>query len=493
MTAPSETAAENRRLHYAEHWPVGTVATQLGVHPDVVRRVLGLLEPRPPAPPRPRRVDGYTDFVAETLARYPRLRATRIFDMLCARGYTGSVRTLRSYVSQVRPRPGREVYLRTEPLIGEQAQVDWAHVGEVSVSGGKRALWLFVVVLAWSRAMWGEFVLDTSVHSLLRSLVRAAIYFGGSCRQWLFDNPKIVVLERHGDAIRFHPLLLDLASNFRVQLRLCAVRAANQKGRVERAIRYLRQRFLAGRPVPHHLDAGNRDLLGFLDQVAHARPHPVLAGRTVGDCLAEERGHLLPLPDPLPPTDLVTPVSDDKTASVRFDRNVYSVPAACAERTLSLVADDRAVRILDGATVVAEHRRAWGRRELVESREHRDELLRRKRGAREAKGRDRLRAVTAGIDELYRRWVLAGRNLGNVTAQTLRLLDLYGDALLAEAVAEILARGTSDPGAIAQVCEQRRRARDRPVPVPFDLGAHVPDRDVIPHDLEDYDADRRRR
>lgn len=492
MTVPVETEAEIRRLFHAEHWPVGTIAAQMGVHVDVVRRVLGLLDRVRAAPrPRARRVDPYADFIVETLTRYPRLRATRLWDMVKARGYSGSVRTLRDYVMDVRPRPRHEAYLRTDPLVGEQAQIDWAYAGDVPVPGGRRPLWLFVLVLAWSRALWGEFVLDLSVHSLLRSLARAATHMGGTSRQWLFDNPKTVVIERHGDAVRFHPLLVELAGRLHVQLRVCPPRKPNQKGRVERAIRYLRERFLAGRSIVG-VDEGNRALGAFRDEIALVRPHPTQPGRTVGECFAEERATLLPLPDPMPPTELVMSASADKTAFVRFDRNVYSVPPAHARQTLTLVADDRVVRLLDGSSVVARHVRCWGRRQIVELSEHRAEILARKRGARESKGRDRLRAAIPDIDAIFARWVDAGRNVGNMTARTLKLLDLYGDALVADAVAHVLARGVSDPGALAQVCEQRRRAALRPVPLDVSLGDHVPDRDVIPHDLETYDAQRRR-
>ena len=64
----------------------------------------------------------------ETLARYPRLRATRLYDMIGPRGYEGSVRTLRKHVALVRPTPRSEVFLRTEPMIGEQSQIGRAHV-----------------------------------------------------------------------------------------------------------------------------------------------------------------------------------------------------------------------------------------------------------------------------------------------------------------------------------------------------------------------------
>lgn len=491
MTVGAGVEAEIRRLHHAEHWPVGTISTQLGLHADVVRRVLGLLEPRRVTAPRPRLVDPYAGFIDETLASYPRLRATRLYDMVRARGYPGSVRTLREHVARVRPAPRREAFLRIEPLIGEQAQVDWAHVGKVAVPGGERAIWAFVMVLSWSRAMWAELVFDTTVHSLLRSLTRASVFFGGATRQWLFDNPKIIVLERHGDAVRFHPLLLDLAGRFHVQLRLCAVRKANQKGRVERAIRFLRDRFFAGRTITG-IAQGNRELTTFLAEIGNARPHPILRDRTVASCLAEERGRLLALPEPLPSTDLVTPASIDKTAFARFDTNLYSVPPEYSQRTLTLVADDAAVRLLDGATEVARHARSWGRRQTVELREHRDELIRQRVGASEQKGQDRLRAALPAIDGLFARWVDAGRNVGSLTARTLKLLDIYGPDLLAEAVTEVLASGAHDPGALAHVCEQHRRARNLPVPVAVELGAHVPDREVIPHDLESYDAHGRR-
>lgn len=491
MTVDSEVERQVRRLYYVEHWPVGTIASQLGLHPDVARRVLGLLDPKQPGLPRRRLIDPYVDYIAETLAQYPRLRATRIYDMVSARGFQGGVRTLRAYVRNVRPTPRREAFLRLEPLIGEQAQIDWAYVTKVPVAGGLRSLWLFVMVLSWSRAMWAEFVFDTTAHSLLRSLVRAGTYFGGSTRQWIFDNAKVVVVERYGDAVRFHPLLLDLAGHFHVALRLCAVRAAHQKGRVERAIRFLRDRFLAGRNITG-IEQGNRELAAFLTEIGNARPHPILRERSIADCLAEERERLLHLPDPLPSTDLVVPAAIDKTAFGRLDTNRYSLPARYAQQTLTLVADDAWVRFLDGSVEVARHARSWGRRQVIELPEHREEILRQRAWAAEHRGQGRLRVALPGIDALFARWVDAGRNVGSLTARTLKLLDLYGNDLLAEAVADVLARGMHDPGALAQMCEQRRRAKNQKVPIAVDFGAHVPDREVQPHNLEKYDARRRR-
>lgn len=486
MKSTPELEAEIVRLHYAEHWPVGTIATQLEAHPDQVRRVLGLGAARPPSHLRARIVDPYRPFIDEKLHRYPKLLATRLYDMVRERGFPGSVRTLREHVALVRPRPRRAAYLLTETLLGEVAQIDWAYVGKLAVPGGERALWMFVMVLANSRAMWGEFVIDLTVHSLCRSLVRGSTALGGVARQWLFDNPKVVVLERVGTVARFHPTLLALCAAMRVEPRLCVVRQPRDKGKVERAIRYLRDRFLAGRTIAG-IDEGNRLLARFIAEIAHVRPHPTIAQRTVGDVFADERARLLSLPEPLPETARVEPIQVDSQAFIRLDTNRYSVPSDYASRVLTLFADDGIVRLVDGATVVAEHARSWSRRQIFEKSEHRAQLLVERRAARDLKGRDRIRAVVPAFDRIVERWNLSGSSLGHRVARAIKLLDLYGDHVFASAAADLIARGLADVGALAVACEKYRKDLGRAVPIGLVLPDHLDDADVIPHDLEGYD------
>jgi transposase len=487
MTVSPTVAAEIRRLYHAEHWPRGTIAAQLGVHFDTVVRVLGSFGPKQGTPrPDARVLEAYRPIVDATLERHPRLVATRIHDMLVERGYCGSLRTVRRYVRGARPAPRNEVFLSIETLPGEQAQVDWAHVGSLAVPGGRRPLWAFVMVLAHSRAMWAELVLDMGIQSLRRSLVRASAFFGGSPRQWLFDNAKTVVVERSGDAIRFHPALLELAAHMHVQPRLCAPRKPHEKGKVERAIRYLKDRFFAARTL-HSVAHGNAQLLDFFESIAHRRPHPRWPDRRVADVFDDERPRLLALPAALPETDAVVPVTVDKLAFVRVDTNRYSVPPTYARRALTLVASDATIRLLDGQQEVARHARCWGRNQTLELREHRAPILEEKRKARDLKGRDRLRVEVPEIEAMLARWVDAGRNIGSMIGFTIKLLDAYGAAILREVVADMLARGTHDRGAMAILCEQRRRRTAGPAPLALALGEHVVERDVVPHDLGGYD------
>jgi transposase len=483
MTVERETEVEIRRLYFAEHWKKGTIATQLGVHRDVVERVLGPLGPKS-REPRTSLLDPFHGFVLETLERYPRLVATRIYDMIADRGYQGSLRTLRRFVMSHRPVPRSEVYVRLETLAGEQSQIDWAHVGQLRVKGGVRPLYCFVMLLRHSRAMWAELVLEQTTASLIRSLVRASQHFGGVTHQWLFDNPKSIVAAREGRAIRFQSELVELAGGLHVSLRACRVRKPTDKGGVERGIRYLKTRFFPARTI-YSLQSGNAALLTFLEDIAMKRPHPTQKQRTVADVFAEERERLLPLPAANIPTELVTSVSADKTALVSFDTNRYSVPPEAAHRVLTLVASDIEVRICDGDRVLALHPRSWAKNTTIEMPEHRASILAHKQGARDGKGRDRLRAEVPRANELMRLWLEDGRNVGSLVARTQQLLDLYGASVLAAAVDELLDKGSHDYGALAILCE-RRRTRPRPK-LPIELSPHVIDRDVIPHDIGGYD------
>jgi hypothetical protein len=123
-----EQHAEIRRLHYGEHWKVGTIAAALGVHHDTVRAAIahdtqGLRR----GTCRATMLDPYLPFIRDTLAQYPRLRATRLFEMVRARGYTGSVVQLRRVVHTLRPAATSTVYRRLTTLMGE----DYGETGDM--------------------------------------------------------------------------------------------------------------------------------------------------------------------------------------------------------------------------------------------------------------------------------------------------------------------------------------------------------------------------
>jgi hypothetical protein len=193
------------------------------------------------------------------------------------------------------------------------------------------------------------------------------------------------------------------------------------------------------------------------------------------------------LPDPLPSTDYLATLTADKQAFVAFDGNRYSVPHLLAKQVAQLRADDRDVRLLHDGNLVAEHARCWGRRQVLELPAHRAALVGERRAARDLKGRDRLRAEVPASVQLLDRWVEQGRNLGSMVARTIQLLNAYGAPTVRVAVDDMLARGTHDIGALAVLCEQRRRRGRGPAATVIAFADHVIEGNVVPHDLGGYD------
>ncbi len=248
MTIPPDLEARILRYYHVEKWRVGTIAKQLRVHPETVGWVLaqaGL--PRIGPPRRASKIDPYLPFIRETLAKFPTLTASRLQAMVCERGYRGGKSRFRAIIACHRPRPPAEAYLRLRTLPGEQAQCDWGHFGHVTIGRARRPLMAFVLVLSYSRHIFLRFFLDARTENFLRGHLAAFTAWQGVPRVILYDNLRSAVLERHGDAIRFNPTLLDFAAHYRYDPRPVAIARGNEKGRVERAIRFVRDAFFAAR------------------------------------------------------------------------------------------------------------------------------------------------------------------------------------------------------------------------------------------------------
>src|SRR5712692_8098249 len=345
MIAP-ERHAQIRRLFFAEHWRFHTIAAQLGVHHDTVRRAVESERfIRPGTQVRPSALDPYKAVITATLEQYPRLRATRLWAMVRERGYPGSAIQVQRYVRTVRPAARAEAYLRLDTLAGEQAQVDWGHFGQVRVGATTRSLSCFVLVLSWSRAGSARFALDQTLESFLRGHVQAFAALQGVPRTILYDNLKSVVLERVGDHIRFHPHVLELAGHYHFAPQPCAVARGNEKGRVERMIGFLRHSFFAARPFTSLADL-NAQLARWIEEVAHARVVPGEPfGLLVRDALDQERPHLLPLPEHPFLCELVRAVVSGKTPYIRFEGNAQARAARARDHAeLPLVALRRQFR-----------------------------------------------------------------------------------------------------------------------------------------------------
>ena len=495
MTLPMDLVAKIRRLHFAEHWKVGTIVTQLGVHHDAVERALGLDTRGGVIPDAlqarrfpPTLLDPYKPLIHETLAQYPQLTATRLFEMVKARGFVGGYERVKTYVRKSGIRPAKsEAFFRLETLPGEQAQVDWGMFGTLRVGDATRSLCCFVMVLSHSRGLYARFFLDMMLESFLRGHVHAFEALGGVPRTILYDNLKSVVLERHGDAVRFHPRLLELAGHYHFAPKPCAPYRGNEKGKVERTIRYLRDSFFAARRFTGVEDL-NAQLARWIHDTALVRPWPGAPdGRRVADVLTEEKPRLLPLPEGAFSADVMRSVSSGKTPYIRFDGNDYSVPHTLLRKPLTLLASEDTVRVLDGAVEVARHVRSYGKGARIDDQAHLEHLAAQKRRAAELRGRDVLRTTLKHADAFIDALAVKGSALGHETSRLLKLLREYGPREVDSAVAEALAKQAISTASVAHLLDTRARKRKQAPRIDVVVPEAVRHVQVTPHPLADYD------
>ena len=478
MTIAPDLTARIRRLYEVEHWRVGTIATQLHVHRDTVRRVLHEQGGAPPGVPLRRSLlEPYRDFIAQTLQKYPTLTASRLFDMVCERGYAGQRSHFRHLVSTLRPRSPAEAFLRLRTLPGEELQVDWGHFGHLQIGQARRPLMGFVAVLSYSRRVFLRFSLNAQMDSFLRGHVEAFSAFGGLGRTLLYDNLKSVVLERVGDAIRFNPEFLAFAAHYRFEPRPVAVARGNEKGRCERCIDFIRKSFFAARQFAD-VDDLNTQAVAWCGGRAFDRPWPQDDSLSVRQAFAVEQPRLLELPATAYALGQRLDVAVAKTPYVRFDLNDYSVPHTHVRRTLSILADERQLRIFDGASELARHPRCFDRHQVIEDPQHLQALVEHKRKARAHRGCDALAQVAPASTALLQLAATRGYSLGSITAELLRLLDQYGAPALQTAMLEAVRRDVPHPNAVRLALERAREHAARPPALALALPEHVRRRDA---------------
>jgi len=489
MTIAQELESQILRYFHAEKWRIGTIAAQLSLHRGTVQRVLAQAGLPVQAPlQRPSRVDPYLPFIRDTLEQFPTLTASRLYQMVRERGYAGGPDHFRHLVCLHRPRRPTEAYLRLRSLPGEQAQVDWGHFGHCEIGRAHRPLMAFVMVLSYSRQIFLQFFLDARMENFLRGHGAAFQAFGGVARVLLYDNLKSAVLERQGQAIRFHPTLLAFAGHYRYEPRPVAVARGNEKGRVERAIRYVRDSFFAAREYRDLADLNAQAEAWCLGQAADRRCPEDTALR-VSEAFAQEQPRLLALPDNPFPSDERVEVKAGKTPYVRFDLNDYSIPHTHVRRLLTVLADPDQVRVLDGYQVLACHLRSYDRGAQIEDPAHLQRLVEQKHQASQHRNTDRLARAVPSSQLLLTQAAERGDRLGPLTRQLLELLDRYGAEALQAAIEEALSRGVPHPNAVRLALEQRRQAQQIPPPVAVPLSVTAQQRDVMvqPHRLDGYD------
>jgi hypothetical protein len=329
---------------------------------------------------------------------------------------------------------------------------------------------------------------DQRMGSFLAHHAAAFGELGGIPRVVLYDNLKSAVTQRIGDAIVFNETLLAYAAHQRYEPRPCAPYRGNEKGRVERGIRDVRESFMPARTWTDLCDL-NRQAAVWCRTVRGARKHPEDKTRTVLDAFNEERTRLRALPDdPFPIEDRVDVVVA-KTPYARFDSNDYSVPHTRVRRTVTVVATPETVRVVDGTEEIARHARCWGKGRVIEEPAHIEALVAQKARASESRGMSRVFTAVPDARKLIEALAQRGGNIGGAVARLGELLDAFGREPLTVAINEALAADAPHVGAVRQILDRHRQETDQAPPIAVILPHDPRVRNVVvlPRSLDVYD------
>jgi transposase len=356
---------EIREMH-RQGLSITDIAELTGFDRKTVRK--WLIRPGPPRygprPPRPSQLDPYKPYIEQRLSAGV-WNAVVLLRELRDRGYTGGYSILKTYLHPKR-QAAREVAVRRfETPPGQQAQVDWGHLGVLEDGEHRQPLWGFVCTLGSSRAMFADVATDQRLETFLRMHEAAFEALGGVPEEILYDRLKTVVLgtDERGE-VRWHPIFLDFARYWGFRPRLCRAYRAQSKGKVEAGIRYLRSSFLPGREATSVEDLRSQ-VRAWVANVANVRVHGT-THQVVCEAWQAERAHLQLLGG-RPPYPYVPEVRRrvGRDAYVAYGANRDSVPWTAAGREVWIREVAGRVEIYCAQERIAVHPVCTGRHQVL--------------------------------------------------------------------------------------------------------------------------------
>lgn len=330
------------------------IAKKLGIHRKTVKKYLEAREfPKYREVERNSGLEPYHKMIDDWLGTEDYL-ATRIYELVKKQGYQGGYETVKRYVRIVKERRDRIAYIRFETMPGQQAQVDFADFQTLSANGDVHTLYVFLMVLGYSRQMYIEFIERCTMTAFLDCHQNAFRFFGGVPQEILYDNMKNVVVRRHVGRAQFNATFLDFTAHYGYKPVACPPYSPWYKGKVERPIDYLREGFWRGYQYTD-LDRVNRDVREWNTTVAMERDHGTTKEQ-VKLRFEREKPSLGPLP--IRPYDTAEKVFRKvyKDCQISFGGNRYVVPHTLVGRSVLLKIKNGILRVYDDDTLAAEYR-----------------------------------------------------------------------------------------------------------------------------------------
>lgn len=333
-------------------------------------------------------------------------QGTWIFDRIKRSGYAGGYDTVKRYVSDIKEQRTRLAYSRFETEPGLQAQVDWGDFQIQEPDGRTATVYAFVLVLGYSRIMYVEFVDRCTLDVFMDCHIRAFRYLQGIPAEVLYDNMKNVVIGRENGKVVFNIEFLHFAHHYGFQPKVAPPYSPWVKGKVERPMDYIRERFWRGYAFSSTKKA-NEDIMAWLNETANRRIHG-----THHEAVNLRWEQEIPCLRKLPPVDYDTSLKVFrkvyKDCQLSYNGNRYRIPYHVVGKKVMLKIKGDLIRIYHDQELLAGYREPESKNNLIgdpriyEQLKNDKEQLSRKYGKHKGKATRGLITKSLYADVIYR-------------------------------------------------------------------------------------------
>lgn len=381
------------------------IAKKLGISRNTVKKYMenqGYPEERKTIQ-RKRLLDPFDSNIAFWLNEDLEYTATWIYDRLCNMDFTGSYEIVKRKVHKIKTERQRVAYMRFETEPGFQAQVDFGAFQVENADGSIRTLYLFSMILGYSRKIYGELIDRCDLPTFLDCHINAFDYFGGVADEILYDRMKNVYIGKVAGKEKFNSTLLGFALHYGFNPEVTPAFAAWVKGKVERPYNFIREGFWRGYGFICRATA-NRDLIRWLekkDERVHGTTHEVVSLR-----FKREQPHLNLLPPNAFDTSYRIYRKVYKDCIVRFDCNHYVVPHTLIGKELLLRVKDKDMRIFDDDCLIVAYKIPEGKGHLVQDKKfyealRKDKKMNKRKYAHVKRSKGRAKSTISPSKPLY--------------------------------------------------------------------------------------------
>jgi len=325
------------------------------------------------------KLDKYMEAIKNLLnmgeTRNETVSAVVIYDKIKKMGYEGSLSLLRKMISKEKDL----IIMRLKPIIntlaGEQSQVDWGEKYLVDENGKKHKVYIFCMVLSYSRMRFVKFYPKANRYYFLLGHIEAFSFFKGVPKSILYDQSKCAVDKPGFKKVTLNKKFDEFAIHYGFYPGFCKPYRPRTKGKVENMVKYVKNNFLVLRNFINYeiLNDEGREWINDKNNSIHSSLNKI----PLEVFNSEEKDKLNPLPEgKYEIYELETRKVLD-TATISFGNTYYSVPVSYIGKhvTCKLYYDKKVLYIYHQDKFLCKHNITKDKQKYVIKEKHRKEVF----------------------------------------------------------------------------------------------------------------------